>query len=93
MKHYSRYNRRRFLNKNKIKNITMGNMFNRKDNETTELYKDLVKTNLHERITDLTEKVDFVDDKIHILEQHTKANLIVISNDIHLLYEKINKLK
>jgi hypothetical protein len=90
MKHYSRQNRRRFLNKNKIKNITMGNIF-KKDNEATELYKDLVKSNLHERIIDLTEKIDFVDDKIHLLEQHTKANLIVISNDVHILYEKLKK--
>ena len=92
MKHYSRHNRRRFLNKNKIKNITMGNIF-KKDNEETELHKDLVKSNLHEKIIDLTEKIDFVDDKIHLLEQHTKANLIVISNDVHLLYEKLKKTK
>ena len=90
MKFNSRINRRRFLNKNKIKNITMGNTL-KKNNQPTDLYKDLMISNLNEKIIDLTEKIDFVDDKIHLLEQNTKANLIVISNDIHLLYEKIKK--
>ena len=90
MKYNSRINRRRFLNKNKIKIITMGNTL-QKNNQPTDLYKDLMISNLNEKIIDLTEKIDFVDDKIHLLEQNTKANLIVISNDIHLLYEKIKK--
>tara|TARA_R110000764_G_scaffold819_1_gene3170 strand:+ start:247 stop:528 length:282 start_codon:yes stop_codon:yes gene_type:complete len=90
MKYNSRINRRRFLNKNKIKIITMGNTL-KKNNQPTDLYKDLMISNLNEKIIDLTEKIDFVDDKIHLLEQNTKANLIVISNDIHLLYEKIKK--
>lgn len=90
MKFNSRINRRRFLNKNKIKIITMGNTL-KKNNQPTDLYKDLMISNLNEKIIDLTEKIDFVDDKIHLLEQNTKANLIVISNDIHLLYEKIKK--
>lgn len=88
MKHYSRFNRRRFLNKNKIKNNTMGNAFvkNKKNNE---LYKSLLETNINEKIIYLDEKLDRLDDKIHVLEQHTKANLIVISNDIHLLYDRL----
>tara|TARA_R110000787_G_scaffold229955_1_gene337483 strand:+ start:490 stop:753 length:264 start_codon:yes stop_codon:yes gene_type:complete len=82
------YSRRRFLNKNKIKNNSMGNVFVKKEND---MYKDLIQSNLNEKIIDLTEKIDFVDDKIHLLEQHTKANLIVISNDVHILYEKLKK--
>tara|TARA_R110002126_G_scaffold291307_1_gene451613 strand:- start:794 stop:1087 length:294 start_codon:yes stop_codon:yes gene_type:complete len=93
MKHYSRFNRRRFINKNKIKNNTMGNVFIKKrkvfNNENTDLYKSLLKTNINEKLIYLEEKLDRLDDKIYVLEQHTKANLIVISNDIHLLYDRL----
>tara|TARA_R110000737_G_scaffold151845_1_gene181149 strand:+ start:285 stop:500 length:216 start_codon:yes stop_codon:yes gene_type:complete len=66
----------------------MGNAFvkNKKNNE---LYKSLLETNINEKIIYLDEKLDRLDDKIHVLEQHTKANLIVISNDIHLLYDRL----
>ena len=66
----------------------MGNIQFKKDSKLT---KSLLHSKLNEKIIDLTEKIDFVDDKVHLLEQNTKANLIVISNDVHLLYEKLKK--
>jgi hypothetical protein len=91
MKCYSRFNRRRFLNKNKIKNNYMGNVFIKKKNtnENKELYRSLLHTNINEKMSYIDEKVDFLDNKLHVLEQHTKANILVISNDIHLLYDRI----
>ena len=64
----------------------MGNAFVKKDNH---LFHSLMKNDIEDKISYLDQKLDRLDDKIHVLDQHTKANLIVISNDIHLLYDRI----
>ena len=65
----------------------MGNIFIKKKEET--LTQSLLRINIQDKLIYLDEKLDYVDNKIHVLEQHTKANILVISNDIHLLYDRI----
>ena len=48
-----------------------------------------MKSDIQERLRYLEDKIDNIDDMLHKLEQHTKANLIVISHDIHLLYDRL----
>ena len=71
----------------------MGNVFIKKSPTHEFINKDLNKSllldNLIERITYIENKIDDIDAKVWMLESHTTANIKVISNDIHILYEKI----
>ncbi len=73
----------------------MGNMILRKSPTHEFINKDLNKSllldNLIERITYIENKVDILDAKIWQVESYSTANLKVMSNDIHVLYEKIKK--
>lgn len=41
----------------------------------------------------MIEKYDTLEERVWILEQHTKANLEVMSADIHVLHKRTNHLK
>ena len=73
----------------------MGNIFIKKSPTHEFKNKDLSKSLLHqsiiERIEYLEEKLDNLDAMIFQVEANSTANLKVISNDIHLLYQKIKK--
>jgi hypothetical protein len=75
----------------------MGNIFIAKTKKATNanntLNRSLLSDNLTEKIIYLENKVDMLDDKVFILEQHTKANLEVMSSDIHDLHQRLVDLK
>ena len=75
----------------------MGNVFLRTKNQnsksTNSLSRSLLSENLIEQIRYLNDKLDMLDDKLFVMEAHTRANLEVISSDIHLLNKKLNNLK
>ena len=75
----------------------MGNAFVRSKNQnsksTNVLSRSLLSENILDQIRYLNDKLDIIDDKIFVLEQHTKANLEVMSSDIHLLNKKMNDIK
>ncbi len=74
----------------------MGNIFIKKSPTHEFINKDLNKSllldNLFERITQMENIVDNLDAKIWQVEANNTANLKVMSNDIHLLYEKFKKI-
>ena len=73
----------------------MGNVFKKSPTHefiNKDLRKSLLRNELIERITYLEDKIDNLDAKIWQVEAHSTANLKVMSNDIHLLYEKIKKI-
>ena len=71
----------------------MGNIFIKKkkvfNDKTKDLYKSLLHTNINEKISYLENKLDNLDDQFYSFRSNTNANLQVISNDIHLLYDRI----
>ena len=73
----------------------MGNVFIKKSpthefiNE--DLNRSLLLDNLIERITKIENMVDNLDAKIWQVEANSTANLKVMSNDIHILYQKNKK--
>ena len=71
----------------------MGNIFIKKSPTyefiNQDLNRSLLIDSLIERLTQIENKVDNLDAKIWQVEANSTANLKVISNDIHLLYEKI----
>ena len=75
----------------------MGNVFVRSKNQnsksTNVLSRSLLSENILDQIRYLNDKLDIIDDKIWLLEANTKANMEVMSNDIHLLNKKINEIK
>jgi hypothetical protein len=75
----------------------MGNVFIRSKSQnsksTNVLSRSLLSENILDQIRYLNDKLDIIDDKIWVLEAHTKANMEVMSNDIHLLNKKINEIK
>ena len=74
----------------------MGNIFIRPENKnikSNSLSRSLLSDNILDQIRYLNDKLDIIDDKIFVLEQHTKANLEVMSSDIHLLNKKMNEIK
>ena len=75
----------------------MGNIFvqskNQNSKSTNVLTRSLLSENILDQIRYLNDKLDIIDDKIWVLESHTKANLEVMSSDIHLLNKKINEKK
>ena len=69
----------------------MGNIFNInkvKKINNDDLYTSLLGCNLNEKIIKLEEKIDFLDNKLYVLEANTQANLKVISADINFLSKK-----
>ena len=73
----------------------MGNMFERQikpKSESNSLSRSLLHHDLIEKINYLNDKVDMLDDKIFVLESNSQANLKVLSADIHLLNNKLNKM-
>ena len=75
----------------------MGNVFlkvkSKKANANHKLNRNLLSENLTEKIIYLEDKLDMLDDKVFILEQHTKANLEVMSSDLHDLHQRLFDLK
>jgi hypothetical protein len=76
----------------------MGNIFLKATtksatNANNSLNRSLLHSELIEKIIYLENKVDMLDDKVFILEQHTKANLEVMSSDIHQLHQRLVDLK
>ena len=75
----------------------MGNVFIRSKSQnsksTNVLSRSLLSENILDQIRYLNDKLDIIDDKIWLLEANTKANMEVMSNDIHLLNKKINEIK
>ena len=73
----------------------MGNIFIKKSPTHEFINKDLNKSllldSLIERLTDIENKVDMLDAEIWQVEANSTANLKVMSNDIHLVYEKVSK--
>tara|TARA_R110001592_G_scaffold32514_2_gene113798 strand:+ start:12910 stop:13134 length:225 start_codon:yes stop_codon:yes gene_type:complete len=74
----------------------MGNMFIKKSPTHEFINKDLNRIllldDLIERVTYLENKLDNLDAKIWKVEANSTANLKVMSNDIHLMYERFKKL-
>ena len=74
----------------------MGNILKAKTKRAhanNSLNRSLLSENLIEQIRYLNDKLDMLDDKLFVMEAHTRANLEVISSDIHLLNKKLNNLK
>ena len=73
----------------------MGNIFIKKspthEFKNKDLNKSLLRQSIIERLEYLEEKLDNLDALVYQLEANSTANLKVISNDIHLLYQKIKK--
>tara|TARA_R110000824_G_scaffold82860_1_gene207933 strand:+ start:120 stop:341 length:222 start_codon:yes stop_codon:yes gene_type:complete len=73
----------------------MGNIFIKKSPTyefiNQDLNRSLLIDSLIERLTQIENKVDNLDAKIWQVEANSTANLKVMSNDIHLLYQKSNK--
>ena len=73
----------------------MGNIFIKKSSthefKNKDLNRSLLRQNIIERLEYLEDKIDNLDAMIYQLEANSTANLKVISNDIHLLYQKIKK--
>ena len=69
----------------------MGNIFIKKSPTEQFKNKDLIRESILERLEYLENKIDNLDALIYQLEANSTANLKVISNDIHLLYQKIKK--
>ena len=71
----------------------MGNIFIKKspthEFKNKDLNKSLLRQSIIERLEYLEDKIDNLDAMIFQVEANSTANLKVISNDIHLLYEKI----
>ena len=71
----------------------MGNLCNGIKNQNDEsncLSRTLLHDDLHEKINYLIDKVEFLDDKIYVLEANTQANIKVLSADIHYLDKHLN---
>tara|TARA_R110002096_G_scaffold402913_1_gene600313 strand:+ start:939 stop:1160 length:222 start_codon:yes stop_codon:yes gene_type:complete len=73
----------------------MGNIFIKKSPTyefiNQDLNRSLLIDSLIERLTQIENKVDNLDAKIWQVEANSTANLKVMSNDIHLLYQKGKK--
>jgi len=73
----------------------MGNIFIKKspthEFKNKDLNKSLLRESIIERLEYLEDKIGNLDALIYQLEANSTANLKVISNDIHLLYQKIKK--
>jgi len=74
----------------------MGNIFIKKSPTHEFINKDLNRIllldDLIERVTYLENKLDNLDANIWKVEANSTANLKVMSNDIHLMYERFKKL-
>ena len=76
----------------------MGNIFLKATtksatNANKSLNRSLLHSELIEKIIYLENKVDILDDKVFILEANTKANLEVMSADLHDLHQRLVELK
>ena len=75
----------------------MGNILKVKTKWTTNannsLNRSLLSEDLIEKMIYLEHKVDMLDDKVFILEANTKANLKVMSSDLHQLHQRLVDLK
>ena len=73
----------------------MGNIFIKKspteEFKNKDLSKSLLRQSIIERLEYLEDKIDNLDAMIFQVEANSTANLKVISNDIHVLYQKIKK--
>ena len=73
----------------------MGNIFIKKSPThefiSQDLNRSLLIDSLIERLTQIENKVDNLDAKIWQVEANSTANLKVMSNDIHILYQKSKK--
>jgi hypothetical protein len=73
----------------------MGNIFIKKSPTyefiNQDLNRSLLIDSLIERLTQIENKVDNLDAKIWQVEANSTANLKVMSNDIHVLYQKGKK--
>ena len=74
----------------------MGNLINTiKKNKANanHLSKSLLHQDLLEKMIYLNDKLDFLDDKIFVMEAHTQANLKILSSDVHHLHQRLIDLK
>tara|TARA_R110001632_G_scaffold185402_1_gene305661 strand:- start:281 stop:505 length:225 start_codon:yes stop_codon:yes gene_type:complete len=71
----------------------MGNIFIKKSSteefKNKDLNRSLLRQSILERLEYLEEKLDNLDAMIYQVEANSTANLKVISNDVHLLYQHI----
>tara|TARA_R110001606_G_scaffold232898_2_gene380330 strand:+ start:11195 stop:11422 length:228 start_codon:yes stop_codon:yes gene_type:complete len=71
----------------------MGNIFikkiKKKNNDNKDLYKSLIGTNINEKIIYLETKLDNLDNDFYVFQENTKANIFIMSKDIHILYDRI----
>ena len=57
------------------------------------LSKSLLHQDLIEKMIYLENKLDFLDDKLFVMEAHTQANLKILSSDVHQLHQRMIDLK
>ena len=71
----------------------MGNIFIKKSSteefKNKDLNRSLIRQSILERLEYLEEKLDNLDAMIYQVEANSTANLKVISNDVHLLYQHV----
>ena len=71
----------------------MGNIFIKKSSteefKNKDLNRSLLRQSILERLEYLEEKLDNLDAMIYQVEANSTANLKVISNDVHLLYQHV----
>tara|TARA_R110001599_G_scaffold6754_4_gene33781 strand:+ start:2602 stop:2826 length:225 start_codon:yes stop_codon:yes gene_type:complete len=71
----------------------MGNIFIKKSSteefKNKDLSRSLLRQSILERLEYLEEKLDNLDAMIYQVEANSTANLKVISNDVHLLYQHV----
>jgi hypothetical protein len=75
----------------------MGNIFDsqttKSANATNDLNKSIHYNNLIEKILYLENKLDFLDDKLYVLEGNIQANIKVLSSDVHHMHQQMVSLK
>jgi hypothetical protein len=74
----------------------MGNLINKiKKNKANAnpLSKSLLHQDLIEKMIYLENKLDFLDDKLFVMEAHTQANIKILSSDVHQLHQRMIDLK
>ena len=75
----------------------MGNVFlqskTKSATNANPLRQSLLHCDLIEKILYLENKLDFLDNKLFVLEGNTQANIKVISSDVHQLHQRLIDLK
>ena len=75
----------------------MGNFLTAKTkwatNANNKLNRSLLSEDLIEKMIYLENKLDMLDDKLFVMEQHTQANLKILSSDVHHLHQRLVDLK